>query len=281
MPLDSNGLALCAIVTVGMQLSMFFIAATFKFDYLTDITGSLNFFALLMLTFLQTNTFFTRQCVILALVATWSLRLGSFLLYRVLKRGRDERFDQIRENFFSFLGFWVFQMIWVFVVSLPVIFIETSTNDVNIGANDVAGWVIWGIGFLFEAMADWTKHLHYTNAATRGTYLSSNVWSVCRHPNYFGEICCWLGIFVSSTSLFSANTQVAWVGILSPALTAVLLLFVSGIPLAEQRYDEKFGTQSDYLLYKQSTSPVIPFPPSLYVQLPHVVKKWLFLELDM
>ena len=46
----------------------------------------------------------------------WSARLGGFLLFRVLKTGSDTRFDEMRSHFFKFAGFWVFQIIWVWVV---------------------------------------------------------------------------------------------------------------------------------------------------------------------
>ena len=41
----------------------------------------------------------------------WAMRLSIFLLVRVLKAGEDKRFDEMRENFLRFLGFWIFQMI--------------------------------------------------------------------------------------------------------------------------------------------------------------------------
>ena len=43
----------------------------------------------------------------------WGARLSGFLLFRILKTGKDDRFDDMRDKFFSFLGFWVFQMFWV------------------------------------------------------------------------------------------------------------------------------------------------------------------------
>ena len=43
----------------------------------------------------------------------WAVRIGGFLLYRVLKTGSDNRFDDIRSKFLSFLGFWVGQILWV------------------------------------------------------------------------------------------------------------------------------------------------------------------------
>ncbi|KAH0582595.1 hypothetical protein H2248_010524 [Termitomyces sp. 'cryptogamus'] len=37
----------------------------------------------------------------------WAVRIAGFLLFRVLRRGSDSRFDEIRSHFFKFLGFWI------------------------------------------------------------------------------------------------------------------------------------------------------------------------------
>jgi hypothetical protein len=49
----------------------------------------------------------------------------------------------MRSNFFSFLGFWVFQMLWVWLVSLPNIFLNSAPQDVPIGVRDYIGWALW------------------------------------------------------------------------------------------------------------------------------------------
>ena len=53
------------------------------------------------------------------MVCVWGARLGGYLLYRVLQRGKDERFDEIRGKCLSFFGFWTYQVFWVWAVSLP------------------------------------------------------------------------------------------------------------------------------------------------------------------
>jgi steroid 5-alpha reductase family enzyme len=83
--LDANYLAITAIVTIGLQLFFFFIAYACQFDKVTDLAGTFNFVLLAFLTLLLNNTFFSRQVIISVLVGVWGVRLGGYLVYRVLK----------------------------------------------------------------------------------------------------------------------------------------------------------------------------------------------------
>jgi hypothetical protein len=97
----------------------------------------------------------------------------------------------------------------------------------------------------------------------------------------FGEIMVWIGIFLSAASVFDANTNAGYVALLSPILTAWLLLFVSGIPLGEERYDRKFGHLAEYIEYKRTTSPLIPMPAALYAVIPSFARLLCCFELPM
>ena len=119
--LDEHGLAITGIVTVGFQLLTWGIAYTCKTDKLTDISGSLNFIINAILALSLSNQLYARAWILAALLVISRLELGSFLLYRVLQRGHDARFNEIRENPWKFLGFFVFQMIWAWAVSLPIV----------------------------------------------------------------------------------------------------------------------------------------------------------------
>ncbi|KAG2504203.1 hypothetical protein JM16_009359, partial [Phytophthora kernoviae] len=288
-PLVSGGvmLLICLGVTVFMQCSFFAIAFTCQFDKVTDLAGALNFIVLALLSLVMQGVYDTRAVVVTCLQVAWAVRLGSFLFVRVLKRGRDARFDEMRANCMAFFVFWVFQILWVFIVSLPVVLVNSCGKQVDDSfgeARDVVGIVLWGLGMALEYAADASKSAFNDDSSNKDKLLCSGVWKYSRHPNYFGEILCWVGVTTVASANFASNGSETWfyyVSAISPAFTFFVLMFLSGVPLAEDRYDDRFGLDPDYLEYKRSTSPLIIFPPQIYRQLPAPMKRWCFLELDL
>jgi steroid 5-alpha reductase family enzyme len=153
-------LALTAAITIIYQLSFFFVAAYFKFDKVTDFAGGTNFMVLAVISILLSalpdpNS---RQITITILIIAWGIRLSGFLLYRVLLFEKDNRFDGTREDCCKFLVFWIFQMLWVWIVSLPMLYVNSSDNNgSNLNLGDLVGFIIAIVGLLIEGIADQQK----------------------------------------------------------------------------------------------------------------------------
>lgn len=278
-------LIICLGVTIVMQCSFFTVAYICQFDKVTDLAGALNFIVLAVLSLVLQDVFDTRAIVVTCMQVVWAIRLGSFLLIRVLKRGKDERFDEMRANCMAFFGFWVYQILWVFSVSLPVILANSCGSQVDGGfgkARDITGLIVWAFGAIVEVTADASKSAFHDVPQNKRKLLRSGVWKYSRHPNYFGEILCWVGVTIVASANFGSNRGETWfyyVSCISPIFTFLVLMFLSGVPLAEDRYDERFGLDSDYIDYKKSTSPLIMLPPAIYRALPDLIKRWCFFEL--
>ena len=76
-----------------------------------------------------------------------------------------------------------------------------------------------------------------------------------------------------------------YASILGPFFLTVLLMFVSGLPLQERpggkkRYESGNHWES-YSAYTKRTSILIPFPPQLYVRMPTILKRTIFLEFPL
>ncbi|KAL0429542.1 UNVERIFIED_CONTAM: hypothetical protein Sradi_0580200 [Sesamum radiatum] len=166
--IDSHFLALTAIVTVGYQLFFFVVTALLKFDKVTDFAGSTNFVILAVLTLVVKGSWNFRQVVLSVLVVIWGLRLGLFLLMRILRWGEDRRFDEMRDNLGKLAVFWIFQAVWVWTVSLPVTVVNASDRDPSLQAVDIIGWIMWSLGILVEATSDQQKLTFKNSPENRG-----------------------------------------------------------------------------------------------------------------
>ncbi|KAI0631032.1 DUF1295-domain-containing protein [Trametes polyzona] len=254
--LDRYYLAITFLVTVGCQFTGFAIAWTFQFDKITDFTGGLNFLNLALLTLLLGQEFSARNIITSLFVMLWAVRLGGFLLFRVLMTGRDTRFDEIRSNFLKFLGFWVGQIVWVWLVSIPVTVLNspavTERGQPAFGtASDILGIIIWVFGVVIESVSDAQKYVWRNHGGPKDRHIDIGLWGWSRHPSYFGEILCWWGIWCLSiapslhTGHGDSSTRSAQLaGLVSPLFTMVLLLFASGVPTAEVPVAQKFYKMS-------------------------------------
>ncbi|PKA52356.1 hypothetical protein AXF42_Ash010252 [Apostasia shenzhenica] len=276
--LDNHFLALTAIVTVGYQMLFFVITALLRFDKVTDFAGSTNFVLLAVLTLVLKGSWHFRQIVLTILVVIWGLRLGLFLLLRILQWGEDHRFDDMRNNFAKLTVFWIFQAIWVWTVSLPLTIVNASGRDPSIKPQDIVGYIMWFVGIIIEATADQQKLMFKNSPTNRGKWCNVGVWKYSRHPNYFGEILLWWGIFVASTPVLHDGE---WLVVFGPVFLTLLLLFLSGIPLLEASADKRFGAVEQYRTYKFTTSPLIPLPAALYGAVPEWFKVAFLFEFPL
>lgn len=216
----------------------------------------MNFVLLAGIGYFATSIKDTRKLVSTLMVFIWGLRLGSYLFYRVMVRGKDDRFDKIRINPVRFFIFFIIQALWVWIVSLPVTLLNHSTQSPKVGLFDYIGWVLWTIGFLYEAIADQQKYIFNSNPENKNKVLKTGLYKFSRYPNYFGEILLWFGLFLSSTSALSFSESL--VSSISPLFTYLLLRYVSGVKLTDIRYNQRFKEDPEWLEYKAKTNIFIP-----------------------
>ena len=104
-----NVLAKAAALDIAIQWLMFLPAYYYQTERFFDITGSATFILLLLYTLKNSGRFFPRQVIQSGLVGTWAARLGLFLFFRILRDGRDVRFDKVKGNPKRFLFYWTIQ----------------------------------------------------------------------------------------------------------------------------------------------------------------------------
>jgi len=242
--------------SVGVNLLMFIPAFLLKTDKLTDISYALTF-AFVAVYGLFSGIVNLPNIILASMIVLWAVRLGTYLLIRIRKMGRDERFDVMREDFLKFGRFWLLQGITVWVVLLPSIMFFGNKVE-RISPFSFLGVVVWALGLSIEAVADMQKYQFINDPENKGQWIDSGLWRYSRHPNYFGEILNWVGIYLFT--VYGLRPWQAVLGLLSPIYISGLLIFVSGIPILEKEADKRWGDNEEYRKYKRETSVLVLLP---------------------
>ncbi len=237
------------------------VAYRLQTDKLTDASYALTFVAVTLFALIQVERIEVEQVVASVVVFLWAIRLATYLVARVTKFGKDARFDDKRSSFKKFGQFWLLQALAVPIILLPVemLFIGDLARTAVLPVL-ITGVVISLFGLLFETIADAQKFKFITQKPKPKGWIETGLWKYSRHPNYFGEIMVWYGLFVVATSVVEPLSQVL-VASVGPLSIAGLLLFASGIPILEKKADQKWGNIKKYQEYKKRTSILVPLPP--------------------
>jgi len=223
-------------------------------DKATDLFYSLSFIALTGVLWL-TKADSLMHHLLLGMILLWGFRLGSYLFKRIHAIGKDDRFDEMRKHFIRFASFWTIQALSVLILSIPIIIIFQKAT-IKFGPIHLLGVAIWALGLSIETIADQQKFAFRQNSANDGQFIQTGLWKQLQHPNYFGEILCWLGIFICAIPSLE-NWE--WLAIISPIWITFLLIFVSGIPLLKKASNKKYGSLKSYQTYQKNTPLLIPF----------------------
>ena len=254
-------LFICLMISFVLHWIAFIPAYLARTEKFYDIAGTVAYLSVLAtasyLTMISSNNNLQlRSIIAIILVLIWALRLGIFLFVRVLKAGEDRRFREVKQNFSKFLVWWSVSALWVFL---------TAANALTMIINNVSftddfyfyfGLSLWLIGFSFEALADEQKRRFKSDKKNKDAFISTGLWGLSRHPNYFGEILLWAGMAV-----IALPTLIGWqyVTLISPIFIYFLLTRVSGVNLLEDRANQKWGGTEEYESYVKKTPVLIPF----------------------
>jgi len=258
---DFHGLplfALCGLLAFVVNWIAFVPSYLYRTEHYFDLTGSITYLSVVSLALLGSPELDLRKLAIGFLVVIWALRLGSFLFGRVKRRGADDRFDHIKNNFMAFLMTWTLSGLWVFLTAAAALAAITVAESRPWDWFATAGLSLWIAGFSIEVVADAQKSRFRSQAENRDRFITHGLWAWSRHPNYFGEIVLWIGIATIAVPVLSGWQYVTLV---SPIFVWLLLTKVSGIPLLEAKAKKKWGGDPGYAAYHDSTPVLFPRAP--------------------
>jgi steroid 5-alpha reductase family enzyme len=245
-----------AVVTLYASL-WFLVALRLRRNDVADIAWGIGFIVLALTGQFAVTAVSTRGLLVLVLVAIWGLRLSLHIGRRNQGKSEDPRYRKWREEWGAhatiraFFQVFLLQAFLAVVILLPVTYVLAHRNS-DLTWLDALGAGVWLTGFVFEAVGDFELARFRKDPGNRGRIITSGLWKYTRHPNYFGEVTLWWGVW-----LIACSVSGGWKTVLGPATITLLILFVSGIPLLEKKYQGN----NEFMEYQRRTSAFFPLPP--------------------
>ncbi len=197
-----------------------------------------------------------RRALLLVLVVIWGVRLAGHVGRRSAGKGEDPRYEELlgkakgNRNLYALRMVYALQGLLILFVSLPV-----QIGMFERGPVRAIGWLgvaVWAVGLFFEAVGDRQMAAFRSDPANRGQLIDVGLWRYTRHPNYFGDACVWIGLY-----LLVAERWPGVLTVLSPIVMIYLLAFGSGKRVLERSMMKRPG----YADYAARTSGFVPRPP--------------------
>ena len=250
------------LLLIGLAIALTYFALTWAISVkvrnygLLDVAWSYGVAILAPIYALAGPGLALRKWLITAVGVAWSLRLGTYILRRVIGHhpAEDARYETLRKKWPGaemFLIFFEIQAVLVVIFALP--FLLASFNPApKISPLEIAGLTVAFISLCGEAFADRQIRAFKANPASKGTVCQRGLWAYSRHPNYFFEALFWWGIF-----LFALGSPWGWITVVCPLFMLWFLLKVTGIPLTEEHSVKSKGDA--YRDYQRTVSAFIPW----------------------
>jgi len=252
--LEITGISIFLYMTFVYGVSIFLKDAS-----IVDVAWGLGFIMISLLNVYIMGVH-TPLVLVSIIVTIWGARLAWHILKRKISRpGEDFRYAAWRKSWGkmfllrSYFQVFLLQGLIMFIISLPIIAIANNPRE-SWSLWMVLGSIVWAGGFACESIADSQLSHFKSNPQNKGKVMTTGLWKLSRHPNYFGESVQWWGVWVISLSF------PYWWAIVSPLLLTYLLLYVSGVPMLEKKY----AGNPEFEKYKANTSAFIPWFPRSY-----------------
>jgi len=253
-----------AVILLGVVLLLWVIALQLNDVSFIDAFWGGGMALLALISWLRLAEPGPLATLLLAMTVLWGARLAVHLFRRWRREGEDPRYarmfrkDREKGRFAIaaltkvFLG----QAVLLFLVSSPAqAGILAAGGDQPLSGLALLGGVLWLVGIFFEWVGDWQLARFRADPSSKGQVMDKGLWRYTRHPNYFGDVCAWWGIWLAATS--TGWWVAAWT-IAGPLFLTFTLTRWSGKPLLEAGLAKR---KPGYAEYVQRTSGFFPWPP--------------------
>jgi steroid 5-alpha reductase family enzyme len=198
--------------------------------------------------------------VLIAVLVVLASGRTTLLVLRRLGDEEDARYRELRSRWrergreqLTFAVFYQAQALVAAVLAIPFVLTVFNPHD-GLEPVEWAGTALWLVAAGLELVADEQLRRFKTDPDRKGQTLRTGLWRYSRHPNYFGQTVTWIGF-----ALIATAAPWGWIAWFAPVLILYLVLFVTGVPPAEERALASRG--EDYRRYQRETSVFVPWFP--------------------
>jgi steroid 5-alpha reductase family enzyme len=254
-------LALTFIVVMALVVALWLLSMPLRDVSIIDMAFSALIAGVLLTAYRWGQAGGIIPDLIILLVLVWAVRMTVYLMRRNLGHGEDPRYTRLRSwtaegwpfHWLSLRKVFLLQGVVIWVLTVPQQIAMVTGGEAQFGLLAGPGLALWCAGFFFEAVGDYQLSRFKSDPGNRGRVLETGLWRYTRHPNYFGELCQWWGLF-----LIAAEAPWAWCGALGPLLYSWLVINVTG----QATLDKKLSREKpEYAAYMRRTSGLVPRPP--------------------
>ena len=251
------------IIALLYQTVMFLFARKLNRDDIVDVGWGFGFVVVSFAWLALVPAVSSVYVLILLCVSIWGVRLSYHIGNRFFtKKEEDRRYIAMKEDWKykktrAYFQIFVLQAFLLSIIILPVVI------HANIGLGVwwpfvLIGFILWCIGFYYQVVGDFQLGV-FLKGRKKGM-MKEGLWAKTRHPNYFGEMTMWWGIFVMTLATF--NPIFILVTALGPVLITLLLRFISGVPMLEKHWEKTYG--EEFAEYKNTVPMLLPKIKTLF-----------------
>ncbi len=240
MNLFLSSLLYVGIVVLTYMTFLYLLSTLLKRSDIVDIGWGLGFIMITLTSLLLAVDITPRMLIITTLVVIWGARLAIHIYLRNRDKEEDFRYQNFKKNWGknfwwkSYINIFLFQGLLMVLISIPIIYRFTSPTPL-LTILDYIGIALWTFGLLIELISDLQLSRFIKKkkkGSTKERFLKKGLWALSRHPNYFGEVTLWWGVWlICITNLISLPT------IIGPVVITYFIIKVSGVPLLEEKYE--------------------------------------------
>ena len=243
------------LLDIIITVIIYFFSFLFKNSSIYDPYWSIIPLVILFYFIYTSNIYMLKFNVLLIFIniSLWSIRLtANWIKNWKGMPFEDWRYIDMRNysgKYFelsNFLGIHLFPTLIVFICCIPIYFV--TDIQYQLSAYSFIGFFICLIGVLYEFIADYQLYIFKKRNQKNTGIINKGLWKYSRHPNYWGEILFWWGLYI-----YVCDVAPLYM-ILAPILMTLMFVYIS-IPWIENKI---IKTRPQYKEYQKNTNILLP-----------------------